>query len=102
MSILNSQTKLQQLQKKSADALGIFQNTVNNLADTNANIRTESKTREDSIKKLQEERCDGTPIKTWTSSGKVLSEESTDGYYFKDKETGALIEVTGNLVITKN
>jgi len=38
MSILKSQTKVQQLQKKSADALGIFQNTVNNLADTNAQI----------------------------------------------------------------
>lgn len=51
MSILKTQTKLQQLQKKSADALGIFQNTVNNLADTNASIRTELKTREDEIKK---------------------------------------------------
>ena len=58
MSILKTQTKLQQLQKRSADALGIFQNTVNNLADTNANIRTELKTREDEIKKLQEERAE--------------------------------------------
>lgn len=45
--------------------------------------------------------CDGTVARTWISSGKVLSESSSDGYYFMDKETGKLIEVTGRLVITK-
>ncbi|MEH0152835.1 hypothetical protein V6R21_01750 [Limibacter armeniacum] len=45
--------------------------------------------------------CDGTVGRTWISSGKVLSEETSDGYFFKEKETGKLIEVTGNLVITK-
>lgn len=43
----------------------------------------------------------GKLVQTWTSTGKVLSEESTDGYYFNDKVTGKLVEVTGTLVITK-
>lgn len=33
------------------------------------------------------------------SSGKVLSEESSDGYYFKEKKTGKLMEVSGNCII---
>jgi hypothetical protein len=33
------------------------------------------------------------------SSGKVLSEQSSDGYYFKDAKTGAMMEVCGNCVI---
>jgi hypothetical protein len=45
--------------------------------------------------------CDGSVVRKWTSSGKVLSEKSTDGYYFNDKESGKLIEVTGTLIITK-
>ena len=45
--------------------------------------------------------CDGSVSKKWESSGKVLSEENSDGYFFLDKDTGKLIEVTGNLVITK-
>lgn len=51
--------------------------------------------------KVEMINCDGTVARTWISSGKVLSESSSDGYYFKDKETGKLIEVTGRLVITK-
>ena len=42
----------------------------------------------------------GELVRTWTSSGKVVSEESSDGYYFKDKATGVLVRVTGDLVIT--
>lgn len=45
--------------------------------------------------------CDGTVTHSWVSSGKVLSEETSDGYYFNDKATGKLIEVTGRLIITK-
>ena len=43
--------------------------------------------------------CDGSVIKQWTSTGKVKSEETSDGYYFTDKASGRLIEVTGTLVI---
>jgi len=45
--------------------------------------------------------CDGSVSRTWTSTGKVKSEASSDGYYFTDKKTGKLIEVTGTLIITK-
>ena len=45
--------------------------------------------------------CDGSVIKQWTSSGKVKSEETSDGYFFMDKASGRLIEVTGILVIEK-
>lgn len=51
--------------------------------------------------KVEMINCDGSVARTWISSGKVQSEKSSDGYYFNDKETGKLIEVTGRLVITK-
>ncbi|BDD04353.1 hypothetical protein AUTU_18360 [Aureibacter tunicatorum] len=44
--------------------------------------------------------CDGSVARTWTSTGKVLSEPTSDGYYFMDKESGDLIEISGTLVIT--
>jgi hypothetical protein len=43
----------------------------------------------------------GQKVREWTSTGKVLSEEGSDGYYFNDSETGKLIEVSGDVVITK-
>lgn len=43
----------------------------------------------------------GQKVREWNSSGKVLSERGSDGYYFKDKESGKLIEVAGDVVITK-
>lgn len=51
--------------------------------------------------KVEMINCDGTVARTWISTGKVHSEENTDGYYFREKSTGKLIEVTGRLVITK-
>mgnify|MGYP006866081902 FL=1 len=51
--------------------------------------------------KVEMLNCDGTVARTWISSGKVKSEANSDGYYFNDKDTGKLIEVTGRLVITK-
>ena len=45
--------------------------------------------------------CDGTVARSWISSGKVRSEQRSDGYYFMDKTTGLLIEVTGNIIITQ-
>lgn len=51
--------------------------------------------------KIQLIKCDGKVAMEWTSTGKVRSEESSDGYYFMDKATGKLVEVTGTLVITK-
>ena len=43
----------------------------------------------------------GQKVREWTSSGKVLSEDGSDGYYFNDADTGKLIEVAGDVVITK-
>ena len=43
----------------------------------------------------------GQMVKAWTSSGKVHSEEGSDGYFFNDKATGKLIEVAGDVVITQ-
>ena len=34
------------------------------------------------------------------STGKVLSESRSDGYFFKDEKTGKFMEVSGNCVIT--
>lgn len=34
------------------------------------------------------------------STGKVLSEETSDGYFFRDTADGKLKEVSGNCVIT--
>ena len=45
--------------------------------------------------------CDGNVSRSWISTGKVSSEEHSDGYYFMEKGTGKLIEVTGHLIITK-
>jgi hypothetical protein len=45
--------------------------------------------------------CDGTITHKWISSGKVLSEAKSDGYYFMEDKTGKLVEVTGTLIITK-
>lgn len=42
----------------------------------------------------------GEKVREWTSTGKVLSEENSDGYFFCDKATQKLVRVTGDLVIT--
>ena len=45
--------------------------------------------------------CDGTVARSWISTGKARSGQNSDGYYFMDKATGLLVEVTGNIVITQ-
>lgn len=51
--------------------------------------------------KIELVNCDGSITHSWTSSGKVLSEQNSDGYYFNELSTGTLIEVTGTVIITK-
>jgi hypothetical protein len=51
--------------------------------------------------KVEVVNCDGSVTRSWISSGKVLSEANSDGYFFNEKSTGNLIEVTGNLIITR-
>jgi hypothetical protein len=43
----------------------------------------------------------GKLVKTWYSSGKVLSEKKSDGYYFEQKMTNKIVEVSGDVVITE-
>ena len=45
--------------------------------------------------------CDGTVARSWISTGKARSEQNSDGYYFMNKGTGLLVEVTGSIVITQ-
>jgi len=42
----------------------------------------------------------GKLVRTWHSTGKVKTEESSDGYYFRDVETKQLIRVSGDVVIS--
>lgn len=49
--------------------------------------------------KIELMNCDGSVAQTWISSGKVDSKGN--GYYFKEKNTGKLIQLTGSLVITE-
>lgn len=42
----------------------------------------------------------GVLVRSWTSTGKVATESQSDGYFFKDKATGKLVEVSGDVVIT--
>lgn len=44
--------------------------------------------------------CDGSITHEWVSTGQVGSFKHSDGYYFTDAETGALIEVSGNVIIS--
>ena len=51
--------------------------------------------------KVEIVNCDGSVTKSWISTGRVANSESSDGYYFNDEKTGALIEVSGSVIITK-
>lgn len=42
----------------------------------------------------------GKKVRDWISTGKVKSESNSDGYYFLDRESGRLIEVSGDVVIS--
>ena len=42
----------------------------------------------------------GSKVREWHSTGKVLSEENGNGFYFKDVDSGQLIHVMGNVIVT--
>ena len=42
----------------------------------------------------------GTIIYQGMSSGMILSEEASDGYFFRDSKTGKFVEVSGDCVLT--
>lgn len=43
----------------------------------------------------------GERVRIWTSTGKVQSSGESDGYYFRDKECGCNVEISGDVVITR-
>ena len=45
--------------------------------------------------------CDGTVARSWISTGKVRHFKNRGGFFFKDKATGLLVEVTGSIIITQ-
>ena len=51
---------------------------------------------------IQLVNCDGSITHSWVSTGAVNSSKESDGYYFKDRATGTLVEVSGNVIITDN
>jgi hypothetical protein len=42
----------------------------------------------------------GQKVGEWVSNGRVYSEDGSDGYYFEDKATGKIVEVSGDIQIT--
>jgi len=44
----------------------------------------------------------GEAVRVWKSSGKVLSEEKSDGWYFQDAATGKLVRVSGDVVVEQD
>ena len=51
--------------------------------------------------KIEMINCDGSISHSWISTGKVRSEQNSEGYYFMDKATGLLVEVTGSIIISQ-
>lgn len=43
----------------------------------------------------------GQIVRTYTSTGKVITEKNSDGYYFTDSATGKLVEISGEVIITQ-
>lgn len=54
MNLLNT-NRVKSLQKQSADAIGIFQNTINRLAETNKEVRIEKSRKQAEIEAKQAE-----------------------------------------------
>jgi len=43
----------------------------------------------------------GKLIGEWTSTGAISNEENSDGFYFQDENTGKLIRVSGDAIVTQ-
>jgi hypothetical protein len=41
----------------------------------------------------------GEAVRKWKSTGEVLAEEQSDGWYFMDSNTGSLVRVSGDVVV---
>lgn len=42
----------------------------------------------------------GSLVGYWETTGKVLNEKNSDGYFFQDAKTGKMVTVSGDIVIT--
>lgn len=42
----------------------------------------------------------GKRVGVWHTTGKIQNEDYSDGYYFKSEETGGLVTVSGNVIVT--
>jgi hypothetical protein len=42
----------------------------------------------------------GKMVRSWTSTGKVLTEAESDGYHFRDSATDEYVRVSGDVVVT--
>lgn len=58
MSVLGifTQTKVERLQERSADALSVFRTTINNLKDVNTSVQAEVGAKSEAILKLEREK----------------------------------------------
>lgn len=50
--------------------------------------------------KIELLNADGSITHSWISSGKVATEDGSDGYYFMDDATGKLVRISGDVIIT--
>ena len=41
----------------------------------------------------------GKVVREWKSSGKVRTEHDSDGWFFRDSKSGALVRVSGDVVV---
>lgn len=41
----------------------------------------------------------GDAVRTWQSTGKVMTETDSDGWYFTDASTNKLVRVSGSVVV---
>lgn len=44
----------------------------------------------------------GEKVREFVSSGKVLTEEKSDGWYFTNKESGKLVRISGTVIVEEN
>lgn len=43
--------------------------------------------------------ANGDSIRTWVTTGKIVQESNSDGFYFVDDKTGLLVELYGPAVV---
>ena len=75
MGLLGTKSRLEQLREKTEGALGIFENTLTNLVNTNKQIRQEQALTSEKISRLQLERSG---LKELEQSNEAVIEKISD------------------------